>query len=255
LQINFSCNSIDPATTGTLFAFFLFFQKISLHYININKNEKGITMGKLLMVSLIVFSQLFSQELKENDQSDNGWSIYGGMASMGAGAGIEDLQDYDGRDYSRNTAFEFGVIKAVSHEIDIGIGFSKRGWSEGIDTWKTYDEDWSASAFELWGTYDLFNLENDISFWIGSSYAILSTIEVEVEDDGDDYSQEFDIANDFSVMFGVTLPAGSDGNTFKVGYQSSLGEVEITDDDHRPFYFESSGPKFNKFFVNFIYSL
>lgn len=209
-------------------------------------------MGKLLMVSLILFSQLFSQEVKENDQSDNGWSIYGGIAGMGGGSGIEEVRGYDGRDYSKNSAFEFGVMKAVSEKIDLGVGFSKRGWSEGFDdSWTTYNEDWSASAIELWATYDLFNIKNDANFWIGSSYAILSTIEVEGLDAGDDFSDKLDIDNDFSVMFGVTLPVGSDGNTFKVGYQTSLGEVEITDDD---WYF-NGGPKFNKLFVNFTYSL
>ena len=211
-------------------------------------------MGKLLMVSLIVFSQLFGQELKENDPSDNGWSIYGGMQSMDGGE--VDVRGFDVRGFSNKTAIEFGVIKAVSEKIDLGLGLSERGWSE--TNFDRDDIDWSASAIELCATYDLFNLKNDWSFWIGSSYAILSTMEqgYQADEDGNvhiDFDNEFDIDNDFSMMFGITLPAGSDGNSFKVGYQTSLGEVDFQGDE--AYYLELQPVKFSKLFVNFTYRL
>ena len=68
-----------------------------------------------------------------------------------------------------------------------------------------------------------------------------------------DFDNEFDIDNDFSMMFGITLPAGSDGNSFKVGYQTSLGEVDFQGDD--AYYLELQPVKFSKLFVNFTYSL
>ena len=223
-------------------------------------------MGKLLLVSLIVFSQLFSQELKENDQSDNSWSIYGGIVSMG-GSGLDALQGYDsartGRNDSSTISFEFGVIKAVSEKIDVGVGYTQRGWNttyERIGYYDDYDydEDWSASAFEFWATYDLIDFENDLSFWIGSSYAILSTIEksAQANDDGyvdNDSDNEFDIDNDFSLMFGITLPAGSDGIALKAGYQTSITDINITNSDSN--YSFEDGFKFNQFFVNLTYNL
>ena len=219
-------------------------------------------MGKLLLVSLIVFSQLFSQELKENDQSDNSWSIYGGIVSMG-GSGLDALQGYDsartGRNDSSIISFEFGVIKAVSEKIDVGVGYTQRGWNTtyeiiGYYDDYDYDEDWSASAFEFWATYDLIDFENDMSFWIGSSFAILSNIEVEHNIDNE-YAGDpnFAIDNDFSVMFGMTFPLGSDGNALKAGYQTSITDINITNSDSN--YSFEDGFTFNQFFVNLTYNL
>jgi len=196
-------------------------------------------MVRLLVLTLIVFSQLFCQEWKETDQLDMSWSLYGGISSMSATA---DSYDYETVDPGRKTGFSFGAIKPISEKLSVGVGYMQRGWTDSA-YWTSVDanidEDWTISGIELWATYNLFNIGNNGSFWIGPSYAILSSVEAEFDVvGGGSISDDADIDdNDLSIMFGVSLPVGSSGAALNLGYQRSIIEV----DDFI---------LFNQFFVN-----
>ena len=201
-------------------------------------------MKRLVLIMLIVLSQLFSQDWKDVEQYDSSWSIYGGISSMSATA---DSYDYETVDPGRKTGFSFGAIKPISQNMNIGVGYMQRGWTDsaywpslGVDI----DEDWTISGIELWATYNLFKFGNGGSFWAGPSYAILSSVEAEFNIvGGETLSEDNDIDdNDLSIMFGLSFPVGTSGTALNVGYQRSIIEV----DDF---------VLFNQFFVDFSFRL
>ena len=92
-------------------------------------------MVRLLVLTLIVFSQLFCQEWKETDQLDMSWSLYGGISSM---SGTADSYDYETVDPGRKTGFSFGAIKPISEKLNVGVGYMQRGWTDSA-YWPSID--------------------------------------------------------------------------------------------------------------------
>lgn len=180
---------------------------------------------KFLILSTILISQLFSQNVNEV-KSD--WSIYAGISSMSASA---DSYQYETVDPGRKVGLNFGVIRSVSKKLDVGVGYTQRGWTDSayyVDLGVNVDEDWSLSGIDLFATYDLFEIGNGGSVWVGPSFAILTSLEGELKtSSGQTVSDETEIDdNDISILIGASIPFGGSGSNLSVGYQRSIIEVD-----------------------------
>tara|TARA_B100000212_G_C27331159_1_gene514687 strand:- start:142 stop:735 length:594 start_codon:yes stop_codon:yes gene_type:complete len=180
---------------------------------------------KLLILSMILMSQLFSQNV---DEIKSDWSIYAGLSSMSASA---DSYDYETVDPGRKVGFNFGVIRAVSKKLDVGVGYTQRGWTDSayyVDLGMNIDEDWSLSGIDIFATYDLFEFGNGGSVWAGPSFTILTSVEAEFKaSSGETISDETEIDdNDISILIGASIPLGGSGSNLSVGYQRSIIEVD-----------------------------
>ena len=184
-------------------------------------------MKKILIITIILFSQIFSQELENNE--NNPWSFYGGISSMSA-SGDEVIEP------GRLMGFNVGIMRSVSEKLTVGAGYTKRGYSDSfylIDYNVNTDVDWDLSGIELFATYNLFPIGNG-NFWAGTSYAVINNAEYEADIesvDGQDIlalDDEVDFEeNDLSLLLGISIPVGTNGSYLNVGYQRSL--VEIND--------------------------
>ena len=183
-------------------------------------------MKKIAIVTIILFSQIFSQELENNE---NPWSFYGGISTMSA-SGDEIIEP------GRLMGFNIGIMRTVSENLTVGAGYTKRGFSDSfylVDYNVNADIEWNLSGIELFATYNLFPIGNG-NFWAGTSYAVINNADYEADletvdgQDVLDIDEEVDFEeNDFSLLLGMSIPVGTDGSYLNVGYQRSL--VEIND--------------------------
>jgi hypothetical protein len=180
---------------------------------------------KYVILSIFFISQLFSQNVEEV-KSD--WSIYAGLSSMSASA---DSYEYETVDPGRKVGFNAGVIRTVSEKLDVGIGYTQRGWTDSayyVDLGTNIDEDWSLSGIDIFATYDLFEVGNGGSFWVGPSFTILTSVEGELKtSSGQTVSDDAEIDdNDISILIGASIPLGGSGSNLSLGYQRSIIEVD-----------------------------
>lgn len=179
---------------------------------------------KKLALSLIC---LFTIALSQDDMNDDmGMKVYIGASSMSA--------SYDTDfDIGRKNGLNFGLMKPINDKTTFGFGYTNRGYLVDI-----YDEmEVNITGFELWATYNLFDLANGGNFWVGPSFAILTEGDIKYNS----YTDDFNIDdNDLSLMFGISFPFAS--NSINLGYQRSL--TKVNDDII-----------FNQFFIDYSFGL
>lgn len=182
-------------------------------------------MKKLTLSLICLFTIAFSQD---DINDDMGMKVYIGASSMSASYD----SDYD---FGRKNGLNFGLMKPINDKTTFGVGYTNRGYILS-DSWDEFEV--NITGFELWATYNLFDLANGGNFWVGPSFAILT--EGELKYSGY-YKEDFEIDdNDLSLMFGISFPFAS--NSINLGYQRSL--TKVNDDII-----------FNQFFIDYSFGL